>query len=156
HTLTARARDGATNATTSAPVGVTVSNVAPPPGGPVAAYGLDEGSGTSAADASGHSLTGTLANGATWGAGRFGSAVKLDGADDVVNLADPTALRLTGSMTISAWVNSAAFPVDDAAVVSKRGTSGYQLDTTIDTGLRAIGFKLTSSAGTDMIRYGAT
>ena len=59
-------------------------------------------------------------------------------------------------MTISAWINSATFPADDAAVVSKRASIGYQLDTTIDTGTRAIGFKLTNSSGADMIRYGAT
>ena len=61
-------------------------------------------------------------------------------------------------MTVSAWVNSAAFPGDDAAIVSKRNGSevGYQLDTTIDRGPRTIGFKLTSSSGGRMFRYGAT
>ena len=59
-------------------------------------------------------------------------------------------------MTISAWVYSSAFPFDDASVVSKRGTSGFQLDTTVDTGPRTIGFKLTSSTGSDMFRYGAS
>ena len=32
-------------------------------------------------------------------------------------------LQLTGSMTVSAWVNSSAFPVDDAAIVSKRAAA---------------------------------
>ncbi len=61
-------------------------------------------------------------------------------------------------MTVSAWVNSAAFPVDDAAIVSKRanGEVGYQLDTTVDRGPRTIGFKLTNSSGGTMFRYGAT
>jgi len=64
---------------------------------------------------------------------------------------------LTGSMTISAWINSSSFPVDDAAIVSKRGpTGGFQLDTTIDEGARTIGFKLTNSSGATMARYGAT
>ena len=59
---------------------------------------------------------------------------------------------------MSAWVNSAAFPVDDAAIVSKRagGEVGYQLDTTVDRGPRTIGFKLTNSSGGNMFRYGAT
>ena len=82
--------------------------------------------------------------------------MSLDGADDSVSLGNPGALQLTGSMTVSAWVNSAAFPFDDAAVVSKRGTIGYQLDTTVDRGPRTIGFKLTSSNGGTMFRYGAT
>ena len=61
-------------------------------------------------------------------------------------------------MTVSAWVNSAAFPGDDAAIVSKRasGEIGFQLDTTIDRGPRTIGFKLTNSSGGHMFRYGAT
>ena len=156
HTLTARARDAAGNATTSSPVTVTVSNTTPPPAGIVAGYAFDDGTGTSAVDVSGHGITGTLTNGPTWGAGRYGGAIVLDGVDDYVDLGNPVALRLTGSMTVSAWINSSAFPADDAAVVSKRGSVGFQLDTTIDAGPRTVGFKLTSSTGADMIRYGAT
>ena len=36
------------------------------------------------------------------------------------------------------------------------GSVGFQLDTTIDTGPRTIGFKLTNAGLTDMIRYGKT
>ena len=84
--------------------------------------------------------------------------LQLDGSNDFVNLGNPTALQLTGSMTVSAWVNSAAFPGDDAAIVSKRasGEIGFQLDTTIDRGPRTIGFKLTTGSGGQMFRYGAT
>ena len=156
HLLTARARDAAGNSSTTAGTTVTVSNTAPPAGGPAASYAFDEGAGTSASDASGHGLTGTLTNGPTWGAGKYGTAVHLDGVNDYVTLGNTSALRLTGSMTISAWVNAAAFPADDAAVVSKRGSVGYQLDTTVDRGARTIGFKLTNSSGQDMLRYGAT
>ena len=61
-------------------------------------------------------------------------------------------------MTVSAWVYASSFPVDDAAVVSKRtsGEVGFQLDITKDTGPRTIGFKLTNSSGGQMFRYGAT
>ena len=124
--------------------------------GLVAAYAFNEGSGTSAADASGSGLAGTLTNGAGWGAGRNAGAVLLDGVNDFVELGNPALLQLTGSMTVSAWVNSAAFPVDDAAIVSKRASVGYQLDTTVDRGPRTIGFKLTNSSGGSMFRYGAT
>ena len=126
--------------------------------GLAAAYAFNEGAGTSAADASGGGLTGTLTNGASWGTGRNVGAVLLDGVNDYVELGNPVSLQLTGSMTVSAWINSAAFPFDDAAIVSKRasGEVGYQLDTTIDRGPRTIGFKLTNSAGSNMFRYGAT
>ena len=70
----------------------------------------------------------------------------------------PHRAQLTGSMTVSAWIYATAFPSDDAAVVSRRDSSerGFQLDTTVDTGRRTIGFKLTNSSGGNMIRYGAT
>jgi hypothetical protein len=60
-------------------------------------------------------------------------------------------------MTISAWIKSTSFPKDDAAIVSQfQNGAGYQLDTTVDKGLRGIGFKLTNSCGDLMARYGAT
>ena len=124
-----------------------------------AGYPFNESSGTTTADVSGHGITGTLVNGATFTtAGKYGNALALDGVNDYVDLGNPAALHLTGSMTVSAWIYATAFPGDDAAVVSDRisGNLGFQLDTTVDTGRRTIGFKLTNSAGVDMIRYGAT
>ena len=124
-----------------------------------AGYAFNESSGTTTADATGHGITGTLVNGATFTtAGKYGNAVALDGVNDYVDLGNPAALQLTGSMTVSAWIYATAFPGDDAAVVSRRDSSehGFQLDTTVDTGRRTIGFKLTNSSGGDMIRYGAT
>jgi glucose/arabinose dehydrogenase/PKD repeat protein len=155
HVVGARARDGASHLTTSSPVTITVNNPSAPPG-LLAGYAFDEGTGTTAADASGHSLTGTLTNGATWMPAHFGQGVRLDGNDDYVNLNNPSSLQFTGSMTISSWIYSSAFPGDDAAIVSKRTSNGYQLDTTIDTGPRVVSFKLTNSSGGDMFRYGAT
>ena len=156
HTLLARARDAAGNVATSAPVVVTVANTQT--AGLTAGYAFNETSGTTAADASSNGIAGTLVNGPVWGAGRYGNGLTFDGVNDYVNLGNPTALRLTGSMTISAWVNASVFPADDAAVVSKRasGEVGFQLDLTKDRGPRTIGFKLTNSSGGAMFRYGAT
>jgi hypothetical protein len=87
----------------------------------------------------------------------MGGAVTLDGAKDYIDFGHSPAFRLAGSMTISAWINSAAFPRDDAAIVSQfQSGFGYQLDTTIDRGPRTIGFKLTNACGNLMARYGAT
>ena len=156
HVLLARARDAAGNVTTSSSVTVTVSNVQA--AALAAAYAFNEVSGTTAADASGHGITGTLTNGPTFTAGKYGNAVNLDGINDYVDLGNPTALQLTGSMTLSAWVYVSSFPADDAVVISKRGSNevGFQLDLTKDSGPRTIGFKLTSSTGGQMIRYGTT
>src|SRR4051812_45590551 len=125
------------------------------PLGITAGYAFDEISGTTTADASGHGIVGTLTNGPTFAAGRYGNAVALDGVNDFVDLGNSTALQRTGSMTISAWVFVNSFPPDDAAVVSKRtaSESGYELDITKDTGPPTIGFKLTNSSGGTMFRY---
>ena len=67
-------------------------------------------SGTTTADTTGHGITGTLLNGATFTtAGKYGNAVALDGVNDFVDLGNPTALQLTGSMTVSAWIYATGF-----------------------------------------------
>jgi hypothetical protein len=74
------------------------------PGGAVGAWGFNEGSGTTLADASGNGHTGAIA-GAFWTAsGRFGSALTFDGTDDVVTINDAPGLDLTNGMTLEAWV----------------------------------------------------
>ena len=86
----------------------------------------------------------------------MGSAVSFDGTTDYIDFGHPTALRLTSSMTLSAWIKSTSYPRDDAAIVSSASGVGFQLDATIDRGPRTIGFKLTNSCGLMMARYGAT
>jgi glucose/arabinose dehydrogenase/chitodextrinase len=104
HTLTARARDASGNTTTSAAVGVTVSNTGLPPApGLVASYGFDEGAGTAATDSTGNSNHGTI-NGPTWTIGRFGQALSFDGTNDRVTVPDSSTLDLTNGMTLEAWV----------------------------------------------------
>ncbi len=105
----------------SSPITVTVANTQT--AGLAAGYAFDEVAGTTAADASRHGIVGTLTNGPTFTIGKYGNALTLDGVNDYVNLGNPSALQMTGSMTLSGWVNASSFPVDDAAVVSKR-TSG--------------------------------
>jgi hypothetical protein len=69
---------------------------------------FDEGSGTSAADASAGANAATLTNGPTWTTGQIGSAVDFDGTDDyTVATLDGTALPL---LTVAFWANSDATP----------------------------------------------
>jgi concanavalin A-like lectin/glucanase superfamily protein/Big-like domain-containing protein len=104
HNLTAVARDAAGNTTTSAVVGVTVSNTVPPPTGLVSALGFDEATGTTATDSSGASNPGTI-NGPTRSTtGKFGGALSFDGVNDIVTVADSNSLDLTAGMTLEAWV----------------------------------------------------
>ncbi|MEV4473439.1 LamG-like jellyroll fold domain-containing protein [Nonomuraea sp. NPDC049504] len=94
--------DGAGNIGPSS--GEASAVVTEPPGGdgPVAAYGMDAGSGTTVADTSGgHDGTATAT---TWTAGRYGQALTFDGSSSWVTVADAPALRLTDGMTVEAWV----------------------------------------------------
>jgi hypothetical protein len=156
HTLSAQARDAAGNTAIAPAVTVTVSNQQPT--GLIAAYAFSDGAGATATDASGNNNIGTLV-GATWTTqGKFGGAVDFNGTTAYVDIGNAVNLQVTGSLTISAWINAAAFPRDDAAIVSKRssGNVGFQFDITPDTGPRTIGFKLTNAAGGMMFRYGST
>lgn len=106
HTIAARVRDTTGNLTTSSPVvNVTVSNSGST--GLVSALSFNEGSGTTVADSSGNGNNGTIA-GATWSAGRFGSALSFNGASSMVTVPDSASLDLTNGMTLEAWVNPVA------------------------------------------------
>src|SRR6185503_4932513 len=52
----------------------------------------------------GTGLNAALYNGASCGAGRYGSAGTFDGVDDRAEIADAAALHFSGAMTVSAWV----------------------------------------------------
>ena len=67
--------------------------------GLVAAYGFSEGTGTTTADASGNGITGTL-QGATWtSSGKYGNGLSFNGTTSYVDLGNPAALKITGSMS---------------------------------------------------------
>jgi hypothetical protein len=118
---------------------------------------LDEASGRVASDSSGNGLNGRFGVQPQRVSGPTATSVMFDGNRQYVDFGRSTALRLAGSMTVTAWINSSFFPYDDAAVVSQlHGRFGYQLDTTVDKGPRTIGFKLTNACGDLMARYGAT
>ena len=132
HTLSALARDAAGNNTTSASVSVTVTGGV---SGLVAAYGFNEGTGTTTADSSGNANTGTLTN-ATWSAtGKFGKAVSFNGSNAWVTIADSASLDLPSAMTLEAWVNPAALGAIWRCVVLKEQTGGliYALYAQTDT-----------------------
>jgi glucose/arabinose dehydrogenase/predicted phage tail protein len=85
----------------------TPSGPAAPPG-LVAAYGFNEGSGTTVADASGNANTGTISGAAWTTQGRYGQALSFDGSSSLVAIAGTAALNLTAGMTLEAWINPSA------------------------------------------------
>jgi hypothetical protein len=94
--------------------------------GLVGAYSFDAGSGTVAADASGSGNTGRI-QGATWTPrGRFGSAVRFDGAGEMVRVPASESLDLSTAMTLSAWVRPTE-PQSGWRTVLHRQTDAYFL-----------------------------
>jgi hypothetical protein len=107
YTLTARARDGAGNTTTSTGVIVTVTNTSQL----IAALPLNETTGTNAADISGNSHPGTLVSSPTWGAGKYGNGLTFNGTSNYVTIADHADFSLdpAQSYTWSGWLKNASF-----------------------------------------------
>jgi fibronectin type 3 domain-containing protein len=125
--------------------------------GLVAAYNFNEGSGSTVTDLSGNNLTGKIV-GATWTTGgKYGNALSFNGTSSYVDLGNPAALQLTGSITIEAWVKAAADPANDGQIVAKSdNTSGWQLKTSHDTGPQAFAVAVTNSSGARAQRYTTT
>jgi hypothetical protein len=92
--------------------------------GLMAAYSFDEGTGTTVADASGNSNSGTLSGAAWTTQGRFGNALSFNGSNSSVVVANSASLGLTTGMTLEAWV----FPTTNSGwrtVLMKQESGGY-------------------------------
>ncbi|NTV30966.1 DUF2341 domain-containing protein [candidate division WWE3 bacterium] len=111
--------------------------------GLVGYWPMDENTGTSTTDRSGNGVTGTLANGATWATGMYGSAASFDGGAgpnaDVIDLGDQSGYEIS-TFTISGWIYRAGTcQFSNCPVFSKgmTGNIGYSLEV-VDSG----GYKL--------------
>jgi hypothetical protein len=71
--------------------------------GLVAYWSFDEGTGKTAADATGNGHDGEFKGAPKWVAGKFGTALEFDGKGDYVAVADDDALDLTDKITLMAW-----------------------------------------------------
>jgi len=125
--------------------------------GLVAAYSFNEGTGTTVTDLSGNNLTGTIV-GAKWTtSGKYGSALSFNGTSNYVDLGNPALLKLTGSMTLEAWVQAAGNPPDDGQIIAKSdGAGGWQFKTSPDTGPETFGVAVSASGGASAQRYSTT
>ena len=97
--ITVTVSDGQLSAPTNFMLTVTVT-----PTGLVAAYGFNEGTGTSVSDAAGKGHTGTVRSGTWTTLGKFGNALSFNGTNTWVTVADKNDLDLTTGMTLEAWV----------------------------------------------------
>jgi chitodextrinase len=103
--------------------------------GLVAAYGFNEGSGTTVTDVSGNNNTGTISGATRTAAGKFGGALVFDGTSAWVTVPDSASLRLTTGMTLEAWVNPSAVTSVWRDVIYK-GNDSYYLEATSTNGGR--------------------
>jgi fibronectin type 3 domain-containing protein len=127
---------------------------------PTAYLKFDETTGTSAADASGNSWTGTLVNGPLWSAGRSNNTVDLDGADDYVSLPSSVVSTLTTG-TFMAWVNMDASSSWARVFDFGTGTSNYMFltpknggDSTVRFAIRTASVAEQQITGTATLPYG--
>jgi len=117
---------------------VTTGGIGNVPNGMVAAYGFDEGSGTTVSDSSGNSNNGTI-SGASWtSAGKYGGALSFDGVNDSVAVPDANSLDLTTAMTLSAWVKMDAVSNRFQALLYKErnsndGSYALEADSTVSS-----------------------
>jgi hypothetical protein len=122
--------------------------------GIVAAYGFEEATGTTIADATGNGHTGT-ASGTAWSStGRFGNALAFNGVNSRVNIPDDSALQLTTGMTIEAWVNPATL-TGWRSVVMKESATGLAYALYAHDGTRPAGY-LNTGLATDFGVNGTT
>jgi fibronectin type 3 domain-containing protein len=123
--------------------------------GLVAAYSLNEGSGTTVHDSSGNGLNGTALN-TTWVPGKYGDALSFNGTSTNVDLGTAAAFAMTGSMTLEAWAYVGAQESTDEEIIAlSNDTLGWQLKATNDTGPWTFGIGV--SNGTSHVqRYSST
>ena len=102
--LTVSGPGGSNTITRPGYITATVPPPPPPSTGLVAAYGFNDGTGSTVTDASGNGNHGTI-SGAQWtSSGQYGKALVFDGVNDWVTVADSPSLDLTTGMTLQAWV----------------------------------------------------
>ena len=149
-----RATDAANNLSGySATATATTPTVSP---GLISAYAFSEGSGPTTADSSGNGLTGSI-QGASWTtSGHSGNALVFNGTSSYVDLGTMSSFPLTSSATWSAWIFATGNPADDGQIVARSGNSdGWQLKTSLDTGVRTLGVAI-SNGTTSTQRYSRT
>jgi hypothetical protein len=95
---------------------------------PIMSLDFDAGAGTVAADSSGNGNNGTLLNGPVWTTGVTGRALRFDGSNDEVTVADSASINsVTAQVTVAAWVYRTAAQASWAAVVSRqKGTANQE------------------------------
>jgi hypothetical protein len=126
---------------------VTVNVTAPSDGALVLALGFDENMGvTTAIDGSGRNHHGTI-SGAERVSGKIGGALRFDGINDWVTVADAGDLDLSSGMTLEAWVNPSVVGGWQTVLLKEgAGNMAYELYSNIDAARPAAYFTTAGGA----------
>src|SRR3989344_2321566 len=116
-------------------------------GGPVAHYKMDEGSGSTAFDASNITGDGTV-TGATYVTGQFGTALDFDGTDDSVDIPDSASLDISGDMSISMWINPEATQAVNVNPLRKGNNYAIEMNGTVDSNTYFFGWEVSGGSNT--------
>jgi hypothetical protein len=119
--------NGGTTATVSGSATVAAQNISA-----VAAYGFEEAAGNVVVDDAGGN-DGTIDGATRTNAGKFGRALYFDGTNDVVNVPDGPALRLSTGMTLEAWVKPDSATNWRTIIFKEAMGVGYSLYSNADT-----------------------
>ena len=100
-------------------------SLASAPGGLAAAWGFNEASGTTTADASGNNNTATLVGGPARVAGKYGNALSFDQINDYLSVPNSSSLNFAGNAaTLSMWINPASV-TGDSIVLGKFWSTNF-------------------------------
>jgi hypothetical protein len=93
-------------------------------------WALDDGGGTTAADASGNGHPATAGGGVSWTPGRLGGAATFDGTTAALTTAVPVA-QTDASFSVAAWVRLGSLGAGNVTAVAQDGAtiSGFYLGT---------------------------
>lgn len=105
----------------------------------VAAYGFEDGAGSTVSDESANGNHGTLATAGWISSGVYGGALSLDGSGAGVIVPDSASLHLREAMTLEAWVKPSAVSSAWRDVVYKEVDSYYLSATSTTSGFPAAG-----------------
>ncbi len=109
---------------------VVLSGTVVPDPAPIGRWALDESSGSTAIDSSGNGHNGTLVNAPTRIAGKTGNALRFNGVDQSVDIADSDLFSPhvgpSGEMSVSAWVRLASLPSLRAPFVVKGNDNNWE------------------------------
>lgn len=107
HKVTFAASDGQSQA--SETITITVTEITQKSDSLVGRWRFDELNGDIANDYSSMNNAGKLVNGPVWATGKLGGALRFNGQNSHVDCGVDPSLNLTGSLTITAWINPADF-----------------------------------------------